>query len=73
MLGGKISPPSGIFLMKNWLSYKDTISLEETIGTEEKTIMSRTPEQIAAEYGCTYLEAVSYTHLRSTAHRLLDT
>lgn len=23
MLGGKISPPSGIFLMKNWLSYKD--------------------------------------------------
>lgn len=56
MLGGKISPPSGIFLMKNWLSYKDTISLEETIGTEEKTIMSRTPEQIAAEYGCTYLE-----------------
>ena len=31
MLGGKISPPSGIFLMKNWLSYKDTLSIEETI------------------------------------------
>lgn len=30
MLGGKISPPSGIFLMKNWLSYKDTISFEDT-------------------------------------------
>ena len=31
MLGGKISPPSGIFLMKNWLSYKDAISIEESI------------------------------------------
>lgn len=29
MLGGKISPPSGIFLMKNWLGYKDSISIEE--------------------------------------------
>lgn len=31
MLGGKISPPSGIFLMKNWLNYKDTISFEEAM------------------------------------------
>ena len=31
MLSGKISPPSGIFLMKNWLSYKDAISIEESI------------------------------------------
>lgn len=31
MLGGKISPPSGIFLMKNWLSYKDAISIEESM------------------------------------------
>ena len=31
MLGGKISPPSGIFLMKNWLSYKDTVSIEEAM------------------------------------------
>ncbi|MDE7177065.1 MAG: DNA-packaging protein [Lachnospiraceae bacterium] len=31
MLGGKISPPSGIFLMKNWLSYKDAVSIEESI------------------------------------------
>lgn len=31
MLGGRISPPSGIFLMKNWLNYKDAISLEESI------------------------------------------
>lgn len=31
MLCGKISPPSGIFLMKNWLSYKDSISIEESV------------------------------------------
>ena len=31
MLSGKISPPSGIFLMKNWMSYKDTISIEESV------------------------------------------
>ena len=31
MLCGKISPPSGIFLMKNWLSYKDAISIEESV------------------------------------------
>ena len=29
MLSGKINPASGIFLMKNWLNYKDTVSLEE--------------------------------------------
>lgn len=41
MLGGKISPPSGIFLMKNWLSYKDAISIEESIpGTTEKRALS---------------------------------
>ena len=31
MLTGKINPASGIFLMKNWLGYKDTVSIEETI------------------------------------------
>lgn len=36
MLGGKISPPSGIFLMKNWLNYKDTISFEENTPQEDK-------------------------------------
>ena len=36
MLGGKISPPSGIFLMKNWLNYKDTISFEESVPQEDK-------------------------------------
>lgn len=28
-LTGKINPASGIFLMKNWLGYKDTVSIEE--------------------------------------------
>ena len=41
MLGGKISPPSGIFLMKNWLSYKDAISIEESIPNKEtKRVLS---------------------------------
>ena len=31
VLSGKISPPSGIFLMKNWLGYKDSIGLEENM------------------------------------------
>lgn len=31
MLSGKINPASGIFLMKNWLNYKDTVSLEEMV------------------------------------------
>lgn len=35
MLGGKISPPSGIFLMKNWLGYKDAVSIEENLPKEE--------------------------------------
>lgn len=51
MLGGKISPPSGIFLMKNWLGYKDAISIEEATRTTVKTTPARTPEEIAASYG----------------------
>lgn len=35
VLGGKISPPSGIFIMKNWLGYKDTVSIEQA-ALEEK-------------------------------------
>lgn len=57
MLGGKISPPSGIFLMKNWLSYKDAISLEESIpnsGTRhfisaDKPIFLGNPDEINSE------------------------
>ena len=41
MLGGKINPPSGIFLMKNWLGYKDTVSIEENLPERTaKTSMS---------------------------------
>ena len=35
MLQGKINPASGIFLCKNWLNYKDTVSLEEATPPEE--------------------------------------
>ncbi len=35
MLQGKISPPSGIFIMKNWLGYKDTVSIEENLPVEK--------------------------------------
>ena len=31
LLSGKVSPPTGIFLAKNWLSYKDTVSIEESV------------------------------------------
>ena len=37
VMRGKISPPSGIFLMKNWLNYKDTISLDESVGNKIAT------------------------------------
>lgn len=41
VLSGKISPPSGIFLMKNWLNYRDTISLEENVPkAEEKRVLT---------------------------------
>ena len=51
VLRGKISPPSGIFIMKNWLGYKDTISLEETATTKEDPCRpSRSIEDIKAEF-----------------------
>ena len=41
MLSGKISPPSGIFLAKNWLGYKDAISLEDAAPvTEVKKVLT---------------------------------
>lgn len=51
MLGGKISPPSGIFLAKNWLGYKDSISIEENMPKLDNVTVSRTPEEIARAYG----------------------
>lgn len=49
MMRGKISPPSGIFLMKNWLNYKDTISFENSVETQP-TNTKRTAEEIATDY-----------------------
>lgn len=44
VLGGKVCAPSGIFLMKNWLGYKDTVSIEQAAleeKHEEKKLISR--------------------------------
>ena len=30
-LSGQVSPPVGIFLLKNWCNYKDTIGIEENV------------------------------------------
>lgn len=52
-MSGQVQCAVGIFLMKNWLGYKDTISIEEAMGTTVKTAPARTPEEIAAGYGIT--------------------
>ena len=31
LLSGKINPASGIFIAKNWLGYKDSVSIEEAL------------------------------------------
>lgn len=46
MLGGKISPPSGIFLMKNWLNYKDNFSIEESMPEEQNRGQALTVAQL---------------------------
>ena len=40
VLRGKINPASGIFLMKNWLGYKDSYSFEEATETKKESIIS---------------------------------
>ena len=48
----KLNPASGIFLMKNWLNYKDSYSFEEV--TETKADVNKpkeTLEQIIEELG----------------------
>lgn len=54
MLSGKISPPSGIFLAKNWLGYKDTLSIEENMPKEPehpRIPADQLAQSIAARYG----------------------
>lgn len=43
ILRGKVSPPSGIFLLKNWCSYKDTLSFEniDSTGAFERPPLSQ--------------------------------
>lgn len=43
---GRISPPSGIFLLKNWASYKDTLSLEQITNDVTPITASKTKEEI---------------------------
>ncbi len=56
-LSGKINPASGIFLMKNWLNYKDTLSFDERFKPETKGMallakdLPRIPESEVKEYG----------------------
>lgn len=47
---GKISPPSGIFLMKNWLNYRDTISFEDATAQQIIDVSRASREEIAARY-----------------------
>lgn len=58
-MSGQVSPPVGIFLLKNWCNYKDTVSIEEnTPKTEEKRVLScdELPKLIAEKYGTTVEE-----------------
>lgn len=51
MTRGKISPPSGIFLMKNWLNYKDTVSFENVADLNGSVGQNNlTREEIAARF-----------------------
>lgn len=51
MVKGKINPASGIFLMKNWLSYKDAISFEDVSAAGSNTLGKvQTAEEIASKY-----------------------
>ena len=50
MTRGKISPPSGIFLMKNWLYYKDTVSFENAVDLTHIEGQQLTREEIAAKF-----------------------
>lgn len=59
-LSGQVSPPVGIFLLKNWCSYKDTYSLEEnTPKTETKSAKSIDELPTAEE-----IEAITHPEAR---------
>lgn len=52
LLSGKINPASGIFLAKNWLGYKDSISIDEAAPRVQE--QKRTLEEIQALYSDDY-------------------
>ena len=43
-LSGQVSPPVGIFLLKNWCNYKDTIGIEENVPHNETRRVLRADE-----------------------------
>ncbi len=47
VLRGKINPVCGIFLMKNWLGYKDSYSFEEATETKQYNKPTQTAAEIA--------------------------
>lgn len=51
-LSGKLNPATSIFLMKNWMNYKDAYSLEQ-IAAENRTIKSDAPNipELMKKYG----------------------
>ena len=50
VLRGKISPPSGIFILKNWLGYKDTISFVDATQQSTSNRPAQTAQQIAERH-----------------------
>lgn len=55
-LSGRISPPTGIFLLKNWCSYRDAYSFESVPEDVAGQQPRATREEIAARYAaCTEL------------------
>lgn len=50
-LRGKLNPATSIFLMKNWLNYKDTVSFEDTTNDKTQTYVDQsTLARIREEY-----------------------
>lgn len=47
-LSGHLNPATGIFIMKNWMNYKDTQSFEVSRPSDALLTAEQTPEEIAA-------------------------
>lgn len=51
-ISGLLNPATGIFLMKNWMGYRDAVEVETT----PQSAVERTSEQIMANYNQNFLE-----------------